>query len=434
MRLEAEDLSALERDALRVIAECVTVPLDQLVRFLKRDLPAVRGLVVGLEAKGCLYSRQFFPGDEPWVWLSRAGSRLSGTGFGRRNETPSPLSLRHRRAIHEVRLYLEERAPQGRWVPERQLFRMRERDAELPDGLFEVDGERHAIEVELTRKSNGKIRGIVAENVSRYDAVIYFCSSETRSQLDRLKAEEAWPNLVVRGLPGEEHGRRGNVRPSHAYHQPEDWEIEVLRFIFEQRAVPIDQLSRVRTQVPMTTEAMVERFCEAGFARSEHVQIGEPRWVWLLGRGTRLAGMGPQGRFSLGMGNLVMLRALTELRFQIEARSREARWISRRMLLRGQGRGARAPGAVIEIDGERHALNVRFTRPQRGTRLPSMIDLQSRSYDAVIYLCGNARVRAYMEGLQERYGWRKLIIRDLASGLGEGGDRPARSYLLDSLP
>lgn len=430
MALEEADLSPLERDSLRVIAECVTVPVDQLARFLARDLCSVRSLVVSLEAKGCLYQRQFLPGDQPWVWLTSAGSRLSGTGFGRRHETPSVRALRHRRAIHEVRLFLEKQAPRGRWVPERQLFRMRERECELPDGLFEVEGERHAVEVELTRKSNQKLRRIAGENVRRYDALIYFCTRTTRAQLDQLKAETGWANLIVRDLPGQ--GPKVVRKPRSIYREPEDWEISVLRFIFEQRALSVDQLSRLPMQIPVTAEAMVERFRREGFVRSGHLTVGEPEWVWVVGRGARVSGLERSGATGPSIGDLPWLRALTDLRLQAEARSPKAGWTSRRMLLRDQGGIARVPDAVIETGSERHALNVRLTRPQSGTRLPSKIDLLSRNHDAVIYLCGDERVRAYMERLQERHQWSKLVIRDLQSGGAGAGLQ--RSFLLDSLP
>ena len=311
---------------------------------------------------------------------------------------------------------------------------MHEKGAELPDGVFEIDRERHAVEVELSRKANSRVRKIVAENVSRYDAVIYFCGPRSRAQLDRLKKEAAWANLFVRDLPGHTSESAPSKRSLPTHRSPEAWEVEILRFISQEGAIPLDQLARVAHDAPIGVEALVRRFCDSGYARSAHLQVGEPAWIWLHWRGARLSKCGLKPSKPPGLGGLATRRALTELRLQIESRSSDARWISRRMLIRGLGSDARAPGAVVEIGGERHAINVRLSRPQPGTRLPSMIDIQSRAYDVVIYMCGTPGVRAYMQDLQAKYRWSKLVIRDLASGLGDPGGGASRSYLLDSLP
>jgi hypothetical protein len=155
-----------------------------------------------LEAAGCVEHHRFLVAEGPWFWPSRRGARLAGDGYG--YAVPDIALLAHRRAVNEVRLHLAERAPQGRWLCERAVFRRREPDDHLPDALFEIEGERHAIEVELSRKRDREIRQIVTKHSNRYDAVIYFCGPRTYRLMCGLAAEGRWPKLIVRRLPEAE--------------------------------------------------------------------------------------------------------------------------------------------------------------------------------------------------------------------------------------
>ncbi len=184
---------------MRLLSEQGAIPLDQLAHLLERSLAETVGLVQGLDEAGCIEHRRFLVGDHPWFWPSRRGATLSGTGF--HYKVPELAILAHRRAVNEVRLHLADRAPQGRWLCERTVFRQRDPNDHLPDAVFEIDGERHAIEAELSRKRDREIRRIVAEHSNRYDAVLYFCGPYPYNQLKRLQAEGRWPKLVVRRVP-----------------------------------------------------------------------------------------------------------------------------------------------------------------------------------------------------------------------------------------
>ena len=192
------DLSAVQVTVLRLLSEQVAIPLDQLARFLGCPLERVVALAQGLEDAGCLRHRRFLVRDMPWFWLNGRGARLADTGFVA--SAPDVAMLAHRRAINEVRLHLAERAPQGRWVCERTVFRQRDPEDHLPDAVFEIGGERHAIEAELSVKRNDEIRRIVAEHSNRYDAVLYFCGPYPYRLLKRVQAEGRWPKLLVRRL------------------------------------------------------------------------------------------------------------------------------------------------------------------------------------------------------------------------------------------
>jgi hypothetical protein len=192
-----------EAALLVLLAEQGTIPLDQLARFCERSLEATVRALAKLEEAGQVEHRRFLVRDFPWFWPSRAGMKRSGTGFA--YHRPDVAALAHRRAVNEVRLHLAAKAPRGRWVCERSVWRQRDPSDHLPDAVFEIDGERHAIEAELSTKRNSEIRSIVAQHSNRYDAVLYFCGPYPYSLLKRVQAEGRWPKLVVRRVPaGEE--------------------------------------------------------------------------------------------------------------------------------------------------------------------------------------------------------------------------------------
>ncbi len=193
------DPTAAEIAVLRLLSEQGAVPLDQLARFIEVDLGRTVGVVLGLEEAGCIKHHRYLVNDYPWFWASSHGLQFAGTGF--RATAPTVTGLPHRRAINEIRLHLAARAPQGRWICERQVRRIRDSRDHLPDGVFEVGGERHAIEAELSRKRSDEIVEILAEHSDRYDAVVYFCGPITHSFMKSVKAKGNWPKLAVCRLP-----------------------------------------------------------------------------------------------------------------------------------------------------------------------------------------------------------------------------------------
>jgi len=188
-----------ERSALRLLSEQVAIPLDQLARFTGASLADAVAIAQGLEEAGCIEHRRFLIRDHPWFWPSHRGARLAETGFPHR--VPDVSMLAHRRAVNGIRLHLAERAPQGRWLCERTVFRQRDPSDHLPDAVFEVGGERHAVEAELSHKGHREIRLIVAQHSNRYDAVLYFCGPGTYSLMKQVQAEGRWPKLIVRRVP-----------------------------------------------------------------------------------------------------------------------------------------------------------------------------------------------------------------------------------------
>jgi hypothetical protein len=188
-----------ERGLLRLLSEQGAVPLDQIARFIEGSLADAVRLAQGLEDAGCIEHRRFLVRDHPWFWPTRRGVRLARLGFA--YKPPEVLGLAHRRAVNEVRLYLRGCAPHGHWVCERDVYHQRDFNDHLPDAVLEIEGERHAVEAELSTKGQREIRRIVAEHSNRYDAVLYFCAPLPYNLMRRVQAERRWPKLVVRRLP-----------------------------------------------------------------------------------------------------------------------------------------------------------------------------------------------------------------------------------------
>jgi transposase len=412
---------------LRLIAEQVAIPLGQLARFLDVEPEQAKRIVAGLARAGCVEQRRFLAGDPPWVWPTRRGARLSGTGFG--PLAPTVRWLTHRRAVNEVRLYLAERAPEGRWVCERAVERLLEPNLPKPDAVFEIGGERHAIEAELSRKPRPALRTVIASHSNRYDAVLYFCSPQARSLLDEMRELQRWPKLIVRDVPGLERilttrsrgfgvPLREPRRPKHVQWRhrrklprlPQPWERRVLQLICEQGAIPLDQLTRFLDCEVAVSERIAEHLCEAKFAKRGRLLADEPDWVWLTDGGTRLseAGLKP---YLPAPGALARLRAINEVRLRVDNGSSQARWIGWRTLRRELSGSGRIPNAVVEIGDERHAIEVELTRKEKEDAV-RMIAHRSANYDAVVCFC-TAKTRRFYERLAAENHWPKLVIHKL---------------------
>lgn len=407
-----------ERAALRFISEQVAVPLDQLAEYLGVYVSDARRVAEDFEALGWTRNKRFVVGDQAWVWLRQGGAAASGTGFGAK--PPGVKGLTHRRAINEVRLMLERRAPEGRWVCERQLHRerirrkRRDRAAHIPDGVLEIDGERHAIEVELTRKSREEMRSILESHSARYDLIVYFCTPQTKRHLERMEWAMDNPKLVLRDVEVEGrrlHAKRWRVAGEQRSLRPnevEPWETTVLDLLGEQGTVPMDQLARFLRCSSEATDRLVKHLCDRGLIKRAKPLVDEPDWLWLTYSGVRCSTK-KLGITHPGLGGLEEWRAANEARLYMAGRAPVARWISRRELWRGVMSVKSVPCAVLEVKGERHAVEV-FLRSRREDRLVALWAKRSEEYDAVICFAGTSTCRALRRILKKGV-WPKVVVR-----------------------
>lgn len=63
-----------------------------------------------------------------------------------------------------------------------------------------LEGERVAIEVELTHKGRRATEAVLAAHGREYDRTVYFCARDAYGQLQRLAASGRFPKLEVRKL------------------------------------------------------------------------------------------------------------------------------------------------------------------------------------------------------------------------------------------
>ncbi|MGA2455899.1 MAG: hypothetical protein ABSG93_20545 [Solirubrobacteraceae bacterium] len=177
---------------------------DQLEVLLGCGPRTVQRVLARLRDAGFVSTRRLLLGEPAWVIPTGAGLRAAGQSFAMWQ--PRVGLLTHVAAVNDVRLHVQARSPGSEWIPERLLARERRAGEHLPDAVVLVDGQRVAIEVELTVKSQRRLTGILDELAGRFNAVLYFCAAGPHRQLTGLAESGRWPALGVRELP---HPRRG---------------------------------------------------------------------------------------------------------------------------------------------------------------------------------------------------------------------------------
>jgi hypothetical protein len=103
--------------------------------------------------------------------------------------------------------------PDATWVSERELFsrhaeKLFARDGHkrgdvphVPDAeLLLASGERHALEVELTRKSRDRLDSIITILASEYDHVVYFCGPRIADTVAAATSKEDAARVSIREL------------------------------------------------------------------------------------------------------------------------------------------------------------------------------------------------------------------------------------------
>jgi hypothetical protein len=194
-----ETLRRRDLDVVAWLGEQYGARVDQLEILLGCGPRTVQRVVGRLRDAGLVTTRRVLVGEPAWVIPTGAGLRAAGVSFGMWQ--PRIGLLAHVAAVNDVRLHVQARAPQSEWVPERLLARERQFGQHLPDGVVITDGQRVAIEAELTIKSQRRVTAILDELTGGYDAVLYFCASGPHRQLTQLADTGRWPKLGVRDLP-----------------------------------------------------------------------------------------------------------------------------------------------------------------------------------------------------------------------------------------
>jgi acetolactate synthase regulatory subunit len=196
-----ERLRGRDLEVLGWVCEQYGARTDQLEVLLDSAPRTVQRVLARLREAGLIQTRRVLVGEPAWVIPTRTGLRTAGQGFGVWRLRLG--SLAHVAAVNDVRLHIKERSPESEWFSERVLRREQAAGEHLIDALvITADGQRVAIEVELTVKSRPRVRSILDEITKRYDTILYFCAPGPYRQLSGLAGSGEWPNLVVRELPG----------------------------------------------------------------------------------------------------------------------------------------------------------------------------------------------------------------------------------------
>lgn len=192
-------LSRRDLETLGWISEQYAVRMDELAVLLGRSERTAQRFARRCRAGGLVHAQPVLAGEPTWLWLTSAGRRLAPTEF--KGWSMRVGLLAHVSAVNRVRLYVAARSPESEWVCERRLAQDVPRSRHLPDAVVQTGGARHAIEVELTPKSNRRLEAIIDELCAGYDAVVYFTTPHTRRQLQRLNEGERWAKLAIRDVP-----------------------------------------------------------------------------------------------------------------------------------------------------------------------------------------------------------------------------------------
>ena len=204
-RADYGSVKASERDLelLELIGEQYAVTVPQLARLIERKLHTARSLRDRWKRAGWVNSGQLSTLAPSFVWLTARSAAGSPFRVWQPNHT---LAL-HIEAVTEVRILLEHELHFGEWECERAVAqrlayeRRSGRRGHLPDAVLHRDGERIAIEVELTLKNRGRLAEIAQETSASYDRVWYFAAPKLLPALGRIAAENPWPNIHLRPYP-----------------------------------------------------------------------------------------------------------------------------------------------------------------------------------------------------------------------------------------
>jgi hypothetical protein len=187
-------LTARDREILSWVGDQYAATTEQ-IRFLMGRraqgptkeaglvrLPAVERRMKRMQQLGVIEREKIFFKESAWIYLTPKGIRL----MSRQYRYVQPSLFDHIAAVNEVRLHIEGALGRGKkwdWHSERFLrgewgFDEQKKTQHVPDAELVVD-RLIAIEVELSRKSEGRLRKIFNDLASHYDRIRYYVTDQT---------------------------------------------------------------------------------------------------------------------------------------------------------------------------------------------------------------------------------------------------------------
>ena len=172
-----------------------------------------------------------------------------------------------------------------------------------------------------------------------------------------------------------------------------DRDIASLRWVGEQYAVRIDQLTRLLGRPSSavsdsTARGVVARWVRAGLAESKKLIAGEPGFVWVTRRGLRHVDL-PYKPWEPSVGILNHVYWVNQVRFSVESRHAGSQWVPERELRQGAAmqtfdRKAHVADGELHLDRGTVAIEVELTAKSVPRRRTIMSELASR-YSTVWY-------------------------------------------------
>lgn len=165
-------------------------------------LSAVLQVVDRWVVLGLVQYRRIYEGEPGWIWVTPYGLGLLQLTYAR--HTPAESTLPHLHHINRVRLDMERRHPNFRWISERTLRASQPRREEgsvlphLPDAQVRTP-KLVAVEVERSPKSDKELDNILTELLITgssspndgdpllYTTVWYFVRPETRTSVEKAR-------------------------------------------------------------------------------------------------------------------------------------------------------------------------------------------------------------------------------------------------------
>ena len=409
--LNVPDLPAEDKELLRLLCEQVTIPLDQLSRFTGSTISALEAQIRRLESAYCVVSGSF-PGEKyVWVRATRLGRRC--VGLSGSNRAPVLTMLNHHRGVNEARLVMSKELSRGRWISEGVILRDADRrPREIPDGVFEVDGLRWAVEVELSRKHRRHVQQRVESLLDRYDRVVYFCAPLVMSCVRAALPHFPSGRLEVReAIAAEWQEASGRYRKQDK-RRPTLWERALLCVVLEEGTIAVDQLAVLAGCKEKTLCRDLAEMERCGLVEQGFQSTAPFGWVWATSWGGRTSGMDMAFFRQPGPSRLPHRRALMSVRLALTEEYRWAYWVARRML---------APDAAVDMPREmgllvrrrmRIAVTVSLDEVFRLKATMEMLARLSGAYDAVWWYCAPIP-RAQLLQLVAKGGWKNVEVRDL---------------------
>ncbi len=184
-----------ERDLrlIRFIAEQYAIHLEHLRRLneILEGQPigesTARRILDRWQKAGFVESQKVYAKDPIYIWVTRKGLDLVGFEYLKAT-VPSETTFRHLSAITNFRLSIEEgKGSKGKFKSERlirsEMVGAKKGEAlpHVPDGEVLINAVVFPIEIELSYKKLARIESIMRELLSRYKAIYYYVTDETRT-------------------------------------------------------------------------------------------------------------------------------------------------------------------------------------------------------------------------------------------------------------